>query len=127
MSEFGEAIEFDIPRYWPGRRLHDLFTGKMTWRELLTFVRQAPADSALKRAIAIRRGQDPDWTLDTYIARVIANTLIAANYQRAGKHIPEAALIPEPGKQARATARARANGHRRTDRKLTQADFDALF
>ena len=102
----------------------------MTWRELRTFIRHLPADSAYVRAVRIRRGENPDWTTRDEIARVAANAVITANYQRAGKRTPDSVLVPELDKRRRRPAPARGptagrngNGHQ----ELTPAEFDALF
>ena len=116
-------MEFDVPRYWPGRRIGDLLTGDMTWREFRTFVRHLPPDSAYVRAVRTRRGDNPDWTPAHEIARIAANALIAANYQRIGKRTPDSALIPEQGGPRRRPGGDR-NGHKQ---ELSQAEFDALF
>lgn len=100
--------------------MHDLFTGEMTWRELRTFVRQLPRESAFVRAVLIKRGDNPDWTIEAEFARCAANELIKANYQRAGKRTPDGALIPEQGRKTRARAAAKK-------KPMTQAEFDALF
>lgn len=64
LTEYGEAVEWDVARYWPGRSLLELYRGEMSWRELRVFLRHLPHDSATARAV---RGGTPDeetWTLD---------------------------------------------------------------
>lgn len=64
LTEYGEAVEWDMARYWPGRSLLELYRGTLSWRELRVFLRYLPTDSATARAV---RGSTPDddaWTLD---------------------------------------------------------------
>lgn len=90
----------------------------MTVRRLWVLVSRLPQDCATARAI---HGEIADWSQDTYLLARIANTLERANGQRAGKRVPESAFIRPPA--ARAPATAGHNGEKR----LTQAEFDALF
>lgn len=64
LEEYGEAVEWDIPRYWPGRSLLDLYRGEMSWRELRVFLRFLPTDSATARAVRGSTPEDDAWTLD---------------------------------------------------------------
>ncbi|MFI0481745.1 hypothetical protein [Actinomadura sp. 9N215] len=90
----------------------------MTLRRLWVLVSRLPQESATSRAI---HGELADWSQDTYLLARIANTLQYANGQRAGKRVPESALIHPPTSTAPRTAKT--NGGKR----LTQAEFDALF
>lgn len=71
LEEYGEAIEWDLARYWPGRSLLELYRGDMSWRELRVFLRYLPAESATARAV------DPDnaWTLDQHLAATVADSV----------------------------------------------------
>lgn len=77
LDEHGEALEFDIPRFWPGRRLDDLDTGDMTWCELRTFVRRVPHDSAYGREVL--GVEKATFDQQAGLLMQIANILIAAN------------------------------------------------
>jgi len=52
-----------------------------------------------------QRGEAADWSLDSHLLRAVANTLVAANFQRASKKPPKDAMIPAP--VDRLTARLR--------------------
>jgi len=69
LREHGEAIEWDIAHYWPGRSLLQLYCGEMSWRELRVFLRYLPQESATARAM------DPDnaWTRDQHLAAMVAD------------------------------------------------------
>lgn len=83
LAEHGEAIEFDLLSM--GRRLDDLGTSALSWRDLWVIVRNLGPDSALSRAMF------PD--LSAWVAgrssadllAVIADLLAAGNWQRQGK------------------------------------------
>lgn len=80
----------------------------MTWRELRTFVRHLPRDSAYGRA---ELGEEAEWDQRTHLLARIANETAAANYQRASKKMPPGEVIKPPGQ---AKAKAQANGHQKT-------------
>lgn len=94
LEEHGEALEFDIPRFWPGRRLSDLDTGDMTWSELRTFVRQVPHDSAYGREVLGVEKATFDQHADLLMQ--IANQLIAANRQRGGEKPTQSDFLQPP-------------------------------
>lgn len=50
LTEHGEAVEYDLLRL--GLRLEWLGTKRLTWRDLLVIIRQAPFDSAVTKATA---------------------------------------------------------------------------
>jgi hypothetical protein len=56
VDRYGEAIEGDLPFYFPGMRLLDLLSkvmdGAMTPREVLVYIDRLPPDSALAEAMA---------------------------------------------------------------------------
>lgn len=56
LTEYGEALEWDVPHYWPGRSLLELYDGRMSWRELRVFLKGLPLDSLTARAV---RGSTP--------------------------------------------------------------------
>jgi hypothetical protein len=75
LEEYGEAVEWDIPHYWPGRSLLELYRGEMSWRELRVFLKWLPPESATSRAV---RGSSPDedaWTLDRQLLATIADAV----------------------------------------------------
>lgn len=69
LEEYGEAVEWDMARYWPARSLLELYRGDMSWRELRVFLRHLPQDSATARAV----NPDSTWTLDQHLAATIAD------------------------------------------------------
>lgn len=74
----------------------------LTPRVVLWFVEHLPEDSAT--AAAIRGGpQFRSWTTQTYLQMLIANTLYAANRQRANK--PTRTPLVKPPKRAASRAR----------------------
>lgn len=84
----------------------------MTWRELRTFIRHLPRDSAYIRA---ELGEEADWDVAEYLLARIANILLQAHSSR---RVPEAKLIHPPGAAA-AKARTQPAGG--------AAELDALF
>lgn len=64
LTEHGEAIEWDLARYWPGRSLLELYRGEMSWRELSVFLRYLPPESATARAARGSTAEEDAWTLD---------------------------------------------------------------
>lgn len=69
LREHGEAIEWDMAHYWPGRSLMELYRGEMSWRELRVFLRYLPQDSATARAM------DPDnaWTREQHLLALLGD------------------------------------------------------
>lgn len=92
LEEHGEAIEFDLPRYWPGRSLHELATGEMTWRELRTFVRHLPRESAYIRSV---HGDLVEWGVAEQLQATQIND--ARLYYSGKKSLPESKLVKPPG------------------------------
>ncbi|MFF1709322.1 hypothetical protein [Streptomyces sp. NPDC058268] len=75
LREHGEAVEWDMARYWPGRSLLELYRGEMSWRELRVFLRYLPPESATARSV---RGSTPDedqWTLDRQLLATVADSV----------------------------------------------------
>ena len=81
----------------------------MTWRELRTFIRHLPRDSAYGRA---ELGEEADWDQQTHLLARIANETAAANYQRSGKKMPPNEVIKPPRQTAK--PKVKANGHQKT-------------
>ena len=94
--------------------MHDLTTGDMTWRELRTFVRHLPQDSAFGRSVL---GDAADWQVAEHLLAVLINKFTHAN---SSKRPPKDQLIhpPEPRTQEPQT-----NGHK----PLGAKDLDKLF
>ena len=105
LTEYGEAVEWDVARYWPGRSLLELYRGEMSWRELRVFLRYLPAESATARAV---RGSTPDedaWTLDRQLLasavdaireNTFATVKLGGDPKRTGRLRPPDP-IPRPG------------------------------
>ncbi|HEY9370455.1 hypothetical protein [Streptomyces sp.] len=75
LTEYGEAVEWDMARYWPGRSLLELYRGQMSWRELRVFLRYLPTESATARAVRGTTAVEDQWTLDRHLlAQVVEAT-----------------------------------------------------
>ena len=90
----------------------------MSWRELRTFIKHLPRESAYARA---ELGEDADWDVKAHLLARIANDTTTANYQRASKRVPDKALIHPPSQAKK--PRAEANGQSSQGWK----ELDALF
>ena len=77
LRDHGEAIEYDLITL--GLRLDDLGTERLSWRDLLVFLRQAPRTSAYTRA---REPERSAWGVTDYLLATIADALAVANWQR---------------------------------------------
>jgi hypothetical protein len=78
-----------------GLRIDWLGTGRLSWRDLLVIVRQAPPTSRLAVALV---GEAAQWTImDRLLARLIY-AVEAGNWQRGGGkgHRPRPIRIPKP-------------------------------
>lgn len=80
LREHGEAIEWDLAHYWPGRSLMELYRGEMSWRELSVFIRYLPPDSATARALHRRSPEEEFWTPERHLA---AATVDGVNFGNA--------------------------------------------
>lgn len=105
VREHGEAIEWDIAHYWPGRSILELHRGEMSWRELRVFLAGVPPDSLTARAI---RPPDPDeefWNADRqFMAQLIdavrENTyavIVMGGDPKKTKRLKPPKPIPRPG------------------------------
>lgn len=127
LREYGNELEADIPRFYPGHRLRDLATGEVTYREMMNWIRHLPRESAYVRAV---HGEIADWTTDTAFLARLVNLLIVANAQRAGKDPGSNEFIqPPPSKLKNKTDQPvlASNSSSNGDRKLSREEFDALF
>ncbi|GAB2718079.1 hypothetical protein [Streptomyces bullii] len=75
LAEYGEAVEWDIARYWPGRSLLELYRGEMSWRELRVFLRFLPPDSATSRAVRGSTPEEEAWTLDRQLLASVVDAV----------------------------------------------------
>lgn len=75
LTEYGEAVEWDMARYWPGRSLLELYRGEMSWRELRVFLRYLPTDSATARAVRGTTPEEDQWSLDRQLLATVADTV----------------------------------------------------
>lgn len=80
LSEHGEAIEADLRHYYQ-RRLRDLATGEMTWREFRCYLNELPDECRLARSVA---GEIAGWGPQERILADIYDVLADANWQRGG-------------------------------------------
>lgn len=71
LRRYGEAVEWDIPHYWPGRSLLELYRGEMSWRELRVFLKGLPPESATARAV----NPDNAWSLDQQLVATVADAV----------------------------------------------------
>lgn len=75
LERYGEAVEWDMARYWPGRSLLELYRGELSWRELRVFLRYLPTDSATARAVRGSTAEEDAWTLDRQLLATIADAV----------------------------------------------------
>lgn len=75
LTEYGEAVEWDMARYWPGRSLLELYRGQMSWRELRVFLRYLPADSATARDVRGSTPEEDAWTLDRHLLASVVDAI----------------------------------------------------
>lgn len=105
LTEHGEALEWDIAHYWPGRSILELYRGEMSWRELRVFLRYLPRDSVTARAIC---PPDPDadfWTPDRHLTATLIDavregtfaTIVMGGDPKKTKRLKPPKPIPRPG------------------------------
>lgn len=90
-------------------------------REMINYIRHLPPGCQLDIA---QRGEAASWSLTDHLLRATANSVIAGNYQRAGKRAPAGAFIPDP---LRATRRARAGHRAEGDKPQGVDELNAMF
>jgi hypothetical protein len=109
LEEHGEAVEWDIAHYWPGRSIKELYRGEMTWRELRVFLRYLPLDSATARAVRGSTPEEDAWTLDRHLLasavdaireNTFAQVKLHGDPKRTGRLRPPDP-IPRPGVEQR--------------------------
>ncbi|MFE9497264.1 hypothetical protein [Streptomyces collinus] len=93
MDKHEEAIAYDCITL--GLRLRNVGSEDFSWGDLLAIVRQSPRSSALFRA---QHPEEAVWGHQEQLLALIADTLAAANWQRAqGKKKDYPKPIPRPG------------------------------
>lgn len=108
IAEHGEAIEWDLSHYHH-RNLSDLFTGRLTWRQLRSFLSHLPRDSALARKLL---GNDAPWGLSEQLLALAVDAIRQGNWQRGGGKGGKPKPVPRPG----VTQASEPLRHGRTDR-----------
>lgn len=121
LLDHSEDVEADLARWYPrdADQLDAFYDGRMSLRRLWVLVSKLPQDSNVSRAV---HGEEADWTLEAHLLAQIANLTIAANGQRGGKRVPKSHFIKVPGADA-----PKKPARDKPEKKLTQAEFDALF
>lgn len=87
----GAAVEADLARFYPGTRLSDLTTGRLTWRRLRVLLDGLPLSCEVNRKL---HGDVADWSVSDYLAALQVDALQVANWQRSrdgstGKNRPK--------------------------------------
>lgn len=98
IADHGEAIAYDLITI--GLRLEWLGTEALTWRDLLTVVRQSPPDSALRRALDTRTPEERVWDVHAQLLAGIFDVLSIISWHdtedgQNGVNAPQP--IPRPG------------------------------
>ncbi|WP_326806642.1 hypothetical protein OHB04_02300 [Streptomyces sp. NBC_01775] len=75
LREHGEAVEWDMAHYWPGRSLLELYRGEMSWRELRVFLRYLPEGSATHRAVRPKKPDEEFWTPDRHLIATVVDAV----------------------------------------------------
>lgn len=107
LEKHGEAIEWDLSHYHQ-RKLGELFTRTLTWRQLRSFLSHLPRESALARDLL---ADEANWGLNEQLLALTIDTLRQANWQRGGGKGGKPKPIPRPGAQKGSETK-----HGRTDR-----------
>jgi len=92
LAEHREAVEYDLIAL--GLRLDWLGSGRLSWRDLLVVIRQAPRNSAVNRA------QDPDhaWGLPEQLLAALFDATRVGIWQRgSGKRSDYPEPLERPG------------------------------
>ncbi|AYN56831.1 tail assembly chaperone [Arthrobacter phage Andrew] len=96
LEEHSEAIEYDL--LVMGRRLDDLGTPALSWRDLLVIVKHSGPSSALVRAVQPELSAWANGTVLADLVALVADLLAAGNWQRQGKKsAPKPKRIKRPG------------------------------
>lgn len=108
LEEHAEAVAWDIPHYWPGRSLKELFRGEMSWLELRVFLRYLPADSATHRSVHPRTPEEEFWTPERHLMAYTVDALREQTFAmvklhgdaKKTKRLRPPTRIPRPGVEA---------------------------
>lgn len=108
LAEHGEAVEWDVAHYWPGRSLLEVYRGEMSWRELGVFLRHLPHDSATVRAVRGTTVEEDQWTLDRHLLAAVVESVRENTFAQVRlhgdpkktKHMKPPGPIPRPGVEA---------------------------
>lgn len=123
LEEHGEAVEWDVAHYWPGRSLLELYRGEMSWRELRVFLRFLPPESATARALYPKSKDDLTheyWSApaDRFFAATLIDCLRESTFvqvklhgdQKKTRHLKPPKPIPRPGVEPKNTKVIRFGG-----------------
>ena len=111
LRRYGEAVEWDMARYWPGRSLLELYRGTLSWRELRVFLAHLPPDSATARAVNPRSAEEEFWTPERHLIATVADAVREGTYAQVKLHgdptktkrLRPPDPIPRPGVKSRRT------------------------
>lgn len=93
IEQHGGALEADLRHYYQ-RGLRDLAEGRVTWRELLAYVRHLPATCQVAAEI---HGDAAAWSATDRLLADVFDVLAMANWQRGGnKNAPRPKPYPRP-------------------------------
>lgn len=70
-----------------------MFTGGLSWPDLIAYVRQLPPESATARAMG---GDAADWDTRAHLLASVVDQLAVANWQRSGKKSGKPKPIKRP-------------------------------
>lgn len=90
------------------RSIADLFTGRLRWWQLRSYLTHLPRESAFARKLL---GDDAPWGLSEQLLALTIDVLRQGNYQRGGGKGSKPKPLPRPGVQKGSEKR-----HGRTDR-----------
>lgn len=96
IRDHGAAAEASLRAVY-GVQLGDLFTGRLTCRQLIVYLRHLPADSALGIAL---HGDAARWGVGEHLLAMAVDVLVGANWQRGGGKGQKPKPIPRPDPRA---------------------------
>src|SRR5690606_28292329 len=128
ISRYGDAIEADLPHYYPGVRMRQVWTGELTPREALNLIENLPRGSRFQAALAdddeladeigdLVEGRPPppppltEWTADheklTLIADRLGELLHLTAAANSSKRVPQYRPLARPETALQRKARRR--------------------
>src|SRR5690606_2205977 len=134
ISRYGDAIEADLPHYYPGVRMRQVWTGELTPREALNLIENLPRGSRFQAALAddddladeigdLVEGRPPppppltEWTADheklTLIADRLGELLHLTAAANSSKRVPQYRPLARPETALQRKARGQAGADRR--------------